>query len=253
MSKSFLALTFVVGISVAGALTGAATPAAAAQSDAADVTEPAFHLAAGTTIPTELSKSLDVKKLKRGDSFELRTLVGLVSHDRIVVPQRTRITGHVTDIKTSTRGEPSSKMGITFDSMIFFDGRRVEFQAALQAIGRHLVSEFYIPMPGGGGGVVTQPEQTTLGTTTRLGSRDEGAVGLPDLQLETFVHGGLVQSKSNNVRLEAGTQFLLRVTNEQSAAMHPEFVGRQPGARRRNGFARQPSRRHAPAPDRAAG
>jgi hypothetical protein len=223
MRKSVLVLTLVVGISVAVAVTGAA-----AQASASVPESPSFHLAAGTTIPTELSKSLDVRKLKRGDSFELRTLVGLVSHDRIVVPERTRIIGHVTDVKTSTKGESDSKMGISFDSMIFSDGREVEFQAALQAIGKHLVGEYYIPMPGGGGGVVTQPEQTTLGTTVRLSSRDEGVVGLPDLSLETFVHGGLIRSKNSNVRLEAGAQFLLRVTNEQSEAMGQGVIDRKP-------------------------
>jgi hypothetical protein len=223
MSKSIFVLTFLVGISAAVGLTFGVTRAAA-KAAPADVPESSFHLAAGTTIPTELSKSLEVRKLKRGDTFELRTLVGLVSHDRIVVPERTRIIGHVTDSKTSTKGETDSKMGITFDTMIFSDGHEVEFHAALQAIGKHLVGEYWIPMPGGGGGVVTQPDQTKLGTTTRLSSRDEGVVGLPDLSLDTFVHGGLIKSKNSNVRLEAGSQFLLRVTNEQFEAMRQDAI-----------------------------
>src|SRR5437016_6687772 len=182
MTKSLLFLTLLVGISAAAGFTVGVTEAVA-QSALPGASASSFHLAAGTTIPTELSRQLDVRKLKRGDSFELRTLVGLVSHDRIVVPERTRIIGHVTDIKTSTKGESDSKMGITFDSMIFADGHEVEFHAALQANGKHLVGEYYIPMPGGGGGVVTQPDQFSLGTTTRLGSKDEGVVGFPDLSL----------------------------------------------------------------------
>jgi hypothetical protein len=227
MSKSFLILAFLVGISAVAGLCVGVTEATA-QASTPNIPGTSFHLAVGTTIPTELSKSLDLKKLKRGDPFELRTTASLLSNNRVVLPERTRIRGHVTDVKVSSKGEPESEMGISFDSMVLPDGHEVEFHAALQAIGKHLVSEYSVPMPGGGGGVITQPDNPGMGTTTRLSSRDEGVIGLPELTLATFVHGGLIRSKSKNVRLEAGSQFLLRVTSEQSMAGHQKARTQMP-------------------------
>jgi len=98
------------------------------------------QIASGTIIIAELSKSVDAKKIKSGDKIEAKTTVDLLSHGQIVIPRNTKILGHVTNAKPHTKDSPDSMIGIAFDHLSLKDGRELPIQAAVQAIGRPLLS-----------------------------------------------------------------------------------------------------------------
>src|SRR5579863_637654 len=90
----------LLSLVVAGALCASiAAPRASAQNDAKQKPTPeqaASKLPAGTTICAEFSKSLDARKLKVGDPVEARTTLAVLSQGMVVIPEGSKIAGHVT-------------------------------------------------------------------------------------------------------------------------------------------------------------
>jgi len=208
------------------------------------------QIASGTVIPAELSKSVDAKKSKPGDKIEAKTTMDLLSHGQIVIPRNTKIVGHVTDAKARSKESPDSKVEIAFDRMLMKDGQEIAFQAVIQALGKpqqlasgggnEPMSENpgAMPAPGGpatgGGGGMGAPGRPTssqptspsygAGDTSRsdqstprsatgpLSPASQGVVGMPGLSLSTSAQGSTIGSEKENVRLDGGTQLILRAT-----------------------------------------
>ncbi len=156
---------------------------------------PANGLAPGTILSVELSKALDAKKLKANDKFEARTAIDLLSHGQIVIPRNTRIIGHVTEAKAHSRQSPGALVGITFDRALMKDGRELPLKAAVQAIARP----------------PSDPANATSSTVSPLGPTSKGVVGIKGLSLDSSGPASVISSKTDNVRLDGGTQLILRV------------------------------------------
>jgi len=211
---------------------------------------PANGLAPGTILSVELSKALDAKKLKANDKFEARTAIDLLSHGQIVIPRNTRIIGHVTEAKAHSKQSPGALVGITFDRALMKDGRELPLQAAVQAIARPLQTAPAFPAedpmaatatgipsasqsqrgsitgaastgtqfpnpsgypPGGGAGLPSDPANATSSTVSPLGPTSKGVVGIKGLSLDSSGPASVISSKTDNVRLDGGTQLILRV------------------------------------------
>jgi hypothetical protein len=220
---------------------GPNAPTQSAPATAPSSAAPPDGLASGTVLTVELSKSLDAKKTKANDKIEARTATDLLAHGRIVVPHNAKILGHVTEAKARTKDSPDSKIGITFDRMALKDGREVPLQLAVQAIARPLqvnasaegnVSpanrQGSIAMPGRGpigdatnSGVPSSypgdlaPPPDPMGTPTStaipLSPTSKGVVGMKGLSLDTSGPAAILSSTTGNVRLDGGTQLMLRV------------------------------------------
>lgn len=215
---------------------------AQAQSSAA----PADALAPETLLPVELSKALDAHKIKINDRIEARTATDLLAHGQIVVPRNTRIIGHVTEAKAHTKSSPDSKVGITFDRMLLKDGREVPLQLSVQAIARPLQygysPEGNLPRADRPAGMSTAPGQrgpigdasnsgppssfpgdlapipdpmapngSGISTSVPLSPTSKGVIGIKGLALDTSGSVAVLSSNTANVRLDAGTQLILRV------------------------------------------
>src|SRR6267143_3950131 len=225
-------------------LTGEAQTSGASPASLPSDTAP--PVAPGTTIPAELSKSIDAKKIKSGDKIEAKTTMDLLAHGQIVIPRDTKVSGHVTEAKPRSKESPESLVGITFDRISLKDGRELPVRASVQAIGRSLHG---LPVPGnepagqapidatsannpdgrgtmGGpsrrGGPPSYPASNTpelpSGTAVSggsagsvLGPHSQGVVGMKGLQLSTSGPASLVISNSKNVHLDSGTQLVLRI------------------------------------------
>ncbi len=222
----------------------AAVPSSTVQAPAAN------ELAPGTILSVELSKSLDAKKLKANDKFEARTVMDLLSHGQIVVPRNTRIIGHVTEAKAHSKQSPGAMVGITFDRALMRDGRELPLQAAVQAVARPLQTAPAFPAedptganatgipsasqsqrgsitgtpsagtqfpnprgypPDGGAGLPSDPANATSSTVSPLGPTSKGVVGIKGLSLDSSGPTSVISSKTDNVRLDGGTQLILRV------------------------------------------
>ncbi len=203
----------------------------------------------GTVIPAELSKSLDAKKAKPGDKVEAKTTMDMLSHGKIVIPRNSKIEGHVTSAKPHTKESPQSELGIAFDRIRMKDTGELPMQAAIQAIappvrmdntataaaagmGAPAPSQSS-PNPGpgnmGSGGMgpsnsqgaapnpaaqaptMGAPESASAGPSGVLAPEAKGAVDMKDATLTSAKEANVIASSSKNVKLDGGTQMMLRV------------------------------------------
>jgi hypothetical protein len=218
-------------------------PGTAPAPDSAAQTQSQNQFPTGTIIPVELSKSVDSKKAKPGDKVEAKTAMDLLSHGKVAIPRNTKIIGHVTDAKAHSKGSPDAMVGIAFDRISMKDGREVTIQAAVQAIARplqsaavssgirsgsadipsgttpttaggdmgapvHRSSEHVpsIPSPTSGTGTPGQDSSTVA----PLGPTSQGVVGMKGLSLKASEQSSVISSETDNVRLDSGTQLILR-------------------------------------------
>ncbi len=166
-----------------------------------------------------------------------------MAHGQIVVPRNTKIIGHVTEAKARSKTSPDSLVGITFDRMLLKDGREVPLQVAVQAIARPLQfgtspegnlspasrQAGMPPIPGQRGpigdattsgasspypgelSVPPDPMAPNSSTVVPLSPTSRGVVGMKGLSLETSGPVSVLSSNTGNVRLDSGTQLILRV------------------------------------------
>jgi hypothetical protein len=195
------------------------------------------------TIPLQLTKSLDARKLKAGDPVEAKVAADLRIGDGTVVPHGSKVLGHVTKASARAKGDSDSELGIAFDQIVLKDGKQVPLKASIQAVGP---PPSYGPEPtqmGGGApipntgapgpigganpaglgppqpnfpsnpsaGTAPPPSQGDQQNSAQITPQSTGVVGLHDLQLE---QGSILASSGKDVKLEAGSQLLLRVQNQ---------------------------------------
>jgi hypothetical protein len=238
----------------------------------------------------ELTRPVDVKKNKPGDTVMARTTEDVKSDGKVVIPKGSKLIGHVTRAQARAKGESESSLGIVFDRAIPRNGgQEVPVHAVIQALASSQAqaaatmddmdtmasasgmamgqAEAGRPagaaMPsasGGGGGLVGGVGSTVnstagvatntvgnvggtaggtaggavnstvntgvgaagsaagLNSTGQLTSASSGVIGLQGLNLSSAAshstQGSLITSAERNVRLESGTQMLLRVAAE---------------------------------------
>jgi hypothetical protein len=76
----------------------------------------------GTLIQVEMNSDIDVKKAHAGDIFRTRLWDAVRNGDKIILPQKTIVVGHVVEAQRRTKDNPESKLTITFDKAVFKDG-----------------------------------------------------------------------------------------------------------------------------------
>ena len=203
------------------------------------------------TLPVELAKSLDSRKLKQGDPVEGRITDQWRAADGTLVPPGSKVIGHVTESSARAKGDSQSQLGIAFDQIALKDGRKLPLKASIQAIGPPMnygMSQMPMGGPAGTGGagaptgpgVGINPGGNPIGVGGNLGStfptppspsgnntpntpqgdqpnspqvspQSKGVIGLHDLQLEP---GSVLASDGKQVKLQAGSQILLRVQDQ---------------------------------------
>lgn len=197
-------------------------------------------------LPVELAKSLDSRKLKQGDPVEGRVIDQWRAADGTLVPPGSKVMGHVTDASARAKGGSQSQLGLVFDQIAMKNGHTVALKATIQAVGPPMnYGSASMPMggpagspgvgpmggvtPGGnpvGVGGVTNPTSTIPNPagsggngpdssnqqkSQQISPQSTGVVGLQGLQLE---QGSVLASDGKQVKLQAGSQILLRVQDQ---------------------------------------
>lgn len=251
----------------------AATPAQSGASASPATGSPAQGaIAPGTAITADLARGLDSKKAKEGDQVQAKVVQDVLSAGKVVLPRNSRLIGHVTEVKTGGKGQPSS-LGIAFDKAVLKDGKEIPVHGLIQALappprapstpgGGAFPSDDgggapmapvggYTPAGGmnnapiGGAPAASAPVGGTAGTATgasngvgtstandaggestpaqagmttsgRLTAGSRGVMGMPGLIIDTgasnATNGTVVTNQNRNVKLDGGTQLVLRVT-----------------------------------------
>jgi hypothetical protein len=184
----------------------------------------ASQLQAGSTVQAELVKPVDAKKCKVGDEVLAKTTHDVKSKGHIVIPKGSKLVGHVTEVKTHSKEQATSELGIAFDHAILKNGTEMPMALGIQAIGRSQASAAAMTddtmatgstgtmgssgarASGGGGmlggvkstaGTVVNTAGSTAGVTANtagaaggavsgpLSTSSQGVVGLPGLSLSS--------------------------------------------------------------------
>jgi hypothetical protein len=91
-------------------------------------------LASGTAFNAALSKPVDSKKCKPGDTVTGQTTEAAKSEGKTVIPKGSKLVGHVTQASARANGEGQSALGIVFDKAILKNGQEVPLNVAIQAL-----------------------------------------------------------------------------------------------------------------------
>jgi hypothetical protein len=198
-------------------------------------------------VPIELTKSLDAKKLKPGDPVMAKTTGILQFGNGMMVPIGSRVQGHITQAAVRSKGGEQSSLGIAFDTISFKEGQ-VPVKTTIQAVAAP--PEWPLGSPSNGNRGVSQPPIMGPGTPTNpsgtpypggagnptggypqtpssypqhpsgqpdtadspvLGPKSEGVVGMRNVTLQP---NSILMSTDKDLKLEAGTEMILRVQDQ---------------------------------------
>jgi hypothetical protein len=163
----------------------------------------------------ELVKPLDSKKLKAGDPVEAKLTGGITLPSGAQVSSGTMVVGHVTLASARSKSDAESSLGISFDKIVRPGGEETPIKGVLQAMAPNPNSDITsgnngvdygntlrsVMAPGGAtGGDRTHPPLLTEDST--------GVLGFKNMKLDN----GVLTSTNKEVKLDAGTRFLLNVT-----------------------------------------
>jgi hypothetical protein len=235
------ALVWSPGFASAGATQSSASAPLSAPSGA--------DLAAGTTICATLTKPIDSRKAKPGLAIAATVTLPVLSHGKVLIPNDAKIIGHVTLAQPRSRDGVESELAIVFDRALLKDGSELPLALTIQAIGRPAPPPVLqdnddpdatirrgnpdgsAPSPRQGGfphphpgdpPQATSPDADSLNLRHPvLDASNHGTIGLPDLILMESADpatGSTVRSAKNDVKLDAGTELVLRVISPTSGS-----------------------------------
>lgn len=90
----------------------------------------ASHSEDGTPVLVELRKGINAKKAKVGDEVKAQVVQDVISHGKVVIRRGSKLVGHVTQVKPSTKGDLESHLGLVFDRALLKDGRELNLNSA---------------------------------------------------------------------------------------------------------------------------
>jgi hypothetical protein len=203
------------------------------------------QLAPGTIIRVELTKSVDAKKARVGDEVMARTMDDFLSDKNdVLAPKGAKVVAHVAEV-SPRQGDSASTLGITFDKMVLKNGMEMPLKVSIQAIGAPETNAGaamnqpmgesggggMAPMPASGRGGYQAPSPNLGGNTAGTGAagtaspdsnsaasngqltpRAQGVVGMSGVSLGAgTAQDSLLTSQKRNMKLDSGTQMILRV------------------------------------------
>ena len=202
------------------------------------------RFAPGTKLRVELDKTIDAKKAKPGDPILAKTMDDLESGGKVVAPRGLQIVGHVVAASPHEKGSPS-RLEIAFDKLDLEHGAEVPLKATVQALAKPVSNAPMatedtgpptsgVPMgpsnrggtgqgSGGMGQAGSAPNAGTMGNPAgapsgaslpsgKISLNAEGVLGMPELSLAAGpAQDAILTSEKHSVKLETGTQMILRV------------------------------------------
>lgn len=227
MKRSLLSLWWVISIAL---FIVALQADVSAQNSAEQSSE--FH----GSFPTTLTKSIDSKKLKPGDTVVCQTMATLSSRSGMTIPAGSKVIGHVTEAKARSKGDSEASLGFTFDKIEVKDGKDLPIKGVLQAVGPSLGNNEVttngqvggLNMGGHGGtadDTATVPPPTNgiagpnsgihpmevRGPMPMLNPQSQGVLGIKNLAMDK---DSVLHSTAKEVKLENGTQMMIKVAVE---------------------------------------
>jgi len=204
--------------------------------------ENSSRFASGTELRVELEKSVDAKKAKAGDPVFAKTMDELKSGTQVIAPRGAKVMGHVVAAEAHEKNSPS-RLEIAFDKLEAGNGSEIPMKAAIQALQKTannaaMASDNMGGQPMGGNtptgssgrmggmapGGMGQPSGGTnpaypgnAGTTpsqnapSSISPDAQGVIGMSGVSLSAgATQDSVLTSEKHNVKLDSGTQMILR-------------------------------------------
>jgi hypothetical protein len=96
--------------------------------------ERASPLVSGTALNAQLTHALDSKKAEPGDVVTAQTTAPVKVDGKVVIPNNTKLVGHVTRASARAKGDTDSVLAVQFDRAVLKDGHEMPLQVTLQAM-----------------------------------------------------------------------------------------------------------------------
>jgi hypothetical protein len=197
-----------------------------------------YRPGAGTLILAELNKSLDACKLKIGDKVEGILFQDLLYKEKIVVPRKSKVLGHVTEVVRTDKGQPNSRVGLMFEKVVLPDKRELVFPnpaiiVALAAPIRGItvkttnVTDMPVQMAKGkdtGGAVLAamgahaQLAGANISSSTgAISAVNRGVIGIKNIMLDNNRPDySVLISHKHNLQLDFDVQVLLQISSPKA-------------------------------------
>ena len=165
---------------------------------------------AGTVIALRMDTFLSSDTSRVGDRFTATVLRSTVVEGRVVVPENTKVEGHVAGVTPTERGSRVGTLAVAFDRMVFSSGSSVQLDGTLTALseeGRRKLEQDARYQQGGG---QTRRPVVFLGAS-------EGAsatIGVAGGRAERSSVGGILDNmlgKGNKAEVRPGTELGMMV------------------------------------------
>lgn len=168
----------------------------------------------GGTIQVALAKALDSKKLKVGDTVEAQVPSMVHTAGGMTIPSGTKVIGHVTEVKSRSKGDAESTLGIVFDKINLGRNEDKPIKGIIQAVAPNPNAEINTGGGVGYGGMnetMEKPPTPDLkrGPVQLLNEQSVGVLGIKNLELSS---NGVLTSSNKDIKLDSGTRILLNVT-----------------------------------------
>jgi hypothetical protein len=88
----------------------------------------------GTLIQVEMNSDIDVKKVHAGNTFRTTLWDAVRNGDKVILPQKTVVVGHVVTAQPRTKDNPESKLTIAFDKAALKDGSELPLRGVVARV-----------------------------------------------------------------------------------------------------------------------
>jgi len=180
----------------------------------------------GTTICTELTKAVDAKRAHVGDEVIARVTLPMVVHGQVLLAEGAKVFGRVTEATARADDEPQSHLAMVFDRATLKNGKEIHLRLTVQGVGLGAAQEELLAEARGDnakpgrassglpGAFPPRPEKPAADVPPLLDAGSRGAIGFPDYDFtesKDAEKGSLIASTKKDVKLDSGTQVILRV------------------------------------------
>lgn len=143
--KATALMALICGVALAQSTSPSSTPSTAQpqtqpsatqnSAQAAPQAQHPTHVAPGSVIPVQLTKTVDAKKAKTGDEVVAKVTMDMKTQSGdVLVPKDTKVIGHVTEAQKRDKDQKESQLGLAFDRAVTKDGNTMQMPMSIQAI-----------------------------------------------------------------------------------------------------------------------
>lgn len=164
----------------------------------------------GTVIALRMDTYLSSDSSRVGDRFTATVFRSALVDGRVVVPENTKVEGHVTGATPTERGSKTGTLAVAFDRMVFSAGSSVQIDGTLTTLseeGRRKIEQDVRYQEGGGR---TRPPVVFLGAGQGAGA----TIGVAGGRAETTTVGailGTLLGNGDKAEVRPGTEFGMMV------------------------------------------